>query len=149
MPAERPFWEKPLDELTAEQWELLCDGCARCCLLKLEDEESGEVFYTSVACRHLDLATCRCSCYAERTRLAPECVKVTPKNLAELCAWMPRSCAYRRLAEGRGLAPWHPLRSGDPESVVRAGISIRGFALPESELSDPEALEELIGPDFN
>ena len=122
-PSRAPFWEtKRLSEMDEAEWEALCDGCGRCCLITLEDEDTLEVHETDVHCRLYDPETRRCTNYANRQRLAPGCVKVTPRNASTL-SWMPRSCAYRRLAEGRGLADWHPLVSGDPGSVERAGIA--------------------------
>ena len=140
---ELPFWEAlKWDELSHEQWESLCDGCGRCCLHKLEDEESGELFYTRVACRLLDLERCRCGDYAHRVERVPECLVLGPER-PQLLAWLPESCAYRRLAEGRGLAPWHPLISGNPATVHEAGIGVRGYAVSEEDV-DPEELEEWI-----
>ncbi len=137
-PPDQPFWEtKTLAEMSAEEWESLCDGCGRCCLIRFEDEESGEIIPTRVACRLLDTETCRCTRYKHRKRYVPDCIKLTPKNVADL-KWMPPSCAYRRLYEGRGLASWHPLVSGDPESVARAGISMRGQLISERALKDAE-----------
>ena len=133
------FWRRyPLEDLTRAEWEALCDGCAKCCLIKLEDEDTGEVAYTSVACRLLDLGTCRCGNYPLRRQLVRGCVVLGRDNLEEVLAWMPRSCAYRRVNEGRGLADWHPLVSGDPESVHAAGVSIRGQTISEETLEDPE-----------
>lgn len=120
------FWrEKSLTEMSREEWESLCDGCARCCLEKLEDTVSGEISHTNVACVLLDTETCSCSNYAERFRFMPDCVPLNPKNVHEL-RWMPSTCAYRMLAEGKDLAPWHPLVSGARHTVVTAGISVKG-----------------------
>lgn len=135
---DSPFWKsKRLDKMTRPEWESLCDGCAKCCLAKLEDEETGEIAYTNVACRLLDLGICRCTRYDERTRFVPDCVTLTPENVSQL-RWMPSTCAYRLLAEGQDLPAWHPLVSGDPDSVHRAGISIRGRAVPEEKADDLE-----------
>lgn len=135
---ETPFWKsKRLDEITRTEWESLCDGCARCCLAKLEDEDTGEIAYTNVACHLLDLGTCHCSKYAERGRYVPDCISLTPENVFQL-RWMPSTCAYRLLAEGRDLPSWHPLVSGDPESVHRVGISVRGRVVPERVAVDLE-----------
>jgi hypothetical protein len=126
-----PFWErKTLDQMTAGEWESLCDGCAKCCLHKLEDIDSGELAFTNVACRLLDIGACSCGDYERRAKLEPDCVVLNPKNVGEL-AWMPATCAYRLLAEGKPLAHWHPLVSGDPDSVHRAGISVRGRCVSE------------------
>ena len=126
-----PFWKRvPLAAMTPAQWESLCDGCGKCCLHKLEDADTGEVHYTNVACRLLDLGACRCSNYANRKRLVPDCVKLTPQKIDDL-HWMPATCAYRLIADGRDLFDWHPLVSGDPQSVHRAGVSIRGRAITE------------------
>jgi uncharacterized cysteine cluster protein YcgN (CxxCxxCC family) len=136
----KPFWErKSLGEMTREEWESLCDGCGRCCLKKLQDEATGKVVYTDVACRLLDLERCRCTRYADRASHVPDCVELTPDKLAEL-GWLPRTCAYRRLAEGKGLEWWHPLVSRDPETVRRAGISIRGRAESERRV-EPDEIE--------
>lgn len=141
--SEPPFWETtPLDRLTREQWERLCDGCGRCCLNKLEDEESGELFYTLVACRLLDLQRCRCRDYPNRLQRVRECLLLGPDRL-DLVPLMPSSCAYRRLHEGRGLAPWHPLISGDSASVAEAGIRVCPNALSEEHVH-PDELEALI-----
>ncbi|MGB0682660.1 MAG: YcgN family cysteine cluster protein [Magnetovibrionaceae bacterium] len=129
---EQPFWETtPLEQMTDSQWESLCDGCAKCCLEKLEDEDSGEIRHTNIACRLLDLGTCRCSDYQRRARRVPDCVQLTPRNVSEL-RWMPSTCAYRLLAEGKPLPDWHPLISGNPESVFEAGQSVRGRVVSDN-----------------
>ena len=139
-----PFWQvKALSEMTAAEWESLCDGCAKCCLVKLEDEETGRIAYTGVACRLLDLSTCRCRNYAERKRWVPECVILAADTVADL-GWLPPTCAYRLLAQGRDLAWWHPLVSGDPETVHSAGISVRGRVLPETAVDERDLEDHIV-----
>jgi hypothetical protein len=123
--------------MTPREWESLCDGCGLCCLIRFEDEDTGEIIPTRVHCRLFDSESCACSNYAQRKRHVPDCIKLTPQNVDTL-KWMPLSCAYRRVNEGRGLADWHPLISGDPESVHRAGVSIRGETVSEESLADPD-----------
>ena len=138
-----PFWRsKRLEEMTQDEWESLCDSCGRCCLHKFQDEETREVEFTRVVCRLLDETTCRCTDYENRSTRVPDCVQLTPTNVYEL-DWLPATCAYRRLSEGRDLAAWHPLVSGNAESVQRAGISVRGRVLSE-EFVAPEGVEEHI-----
>jgi uncharacterized cysteine cluster protein YcgN (CxxCxxCC family) len=133
-----PFWRtKRLDEMNASEWESLCDGCGRCCLKKLEDEDTGRIAYTDVACRLLDRERCRCKRYAERTALVADCVRLEPGMVREF-GWLPTTCAYRRLAEGKRLEWWHPLVSGDPDTVHRAGISVRGRTLAERDVPTDE-----------
>ncbi len=121
----RPFWRtKTLDEMTPSEWESLCDGCARCCLVKLEEEDSGKIHYTDLGCTLLDGKTCRCRDYAHRQAKVSDCVRLTPKSVRTL-GWLPVTCAYRLLAEGQDLAWWHPLVSGSRESVHEAGVSVR------------------------
>ncbi len=142
--ADRPFWQrKTLAEMTPEEWEALCDGCGKCCLVKLEDPDSGAVDYTEVACRLLDIGTCRCTNYPARRKLVPDCIILSPESIASL-DFMPSTCAYRRLAEGKSLAWWHPLVSGDPETVHAAGISVRGRAVPETEVADAELEDHIV-----
>lgn len=138
----RPFWEtKTLAEMTPSEWESLCDNCGLCCLVRFEDEDSGEIFPTRVHCKLYDPDRCTCADYANRKRHVPYCIKLTPGKVSEL-KWMPKSCAYRRVNEGRGLALWHPLISGDRESVHAAGVSVRGETISELALGHPEeALE--------
>lgn len=126
------FWEnKTLDQLSASQWEALCDGCGRCCLNKFKKPRSGKIYYTWVACFLLDLETCRCTGYEERHVLAPDCIELTPANILRL-RWLPSTCAYRRIAERKPLPPWHPLLSGNSQSVHDARISVRGRAISET-----------------
>lgn len=145
----RNFWETvPLDEMTSEEWEALCDGCGRCCMLKLEDEDTGDVHYTNVSCRLFDTGTRRCGNYPLRRMLVPGCVLLTPENIDDAAEWMPATCAYRRLHEGRGLADWHPLVSGDPESVVRSGIAVRAPLTPEYEVAEEDLEDHVIDEDW-
>ncbi len=146
MAVDPQFWRrKPLEAMTEAEWEALCDGCGRCCLLKLEDVEDGAIAYTRIACRLFDEAACRCTSYALREILVPGCVRLTPESLRDSARWMPESCAYRLLAEGRPLPDWHPLVSGDPESVHRAGVSVRGRTVPEYEVHE-EDYEDHVEP---
>ncbi len=136
-----PFWRtKTLAEMTPPEWESLCDGCGRCCLLKLQDEDSGEIFHTDVACRLLYLETCRCSRYKDRQKLVPDCVKIDSENVHGL-NFMPSTCAYRLLSEGKELQWWHPLVSGRRDTVYKAGMSIRYRAISEDEI-DEDALPD-------
>lgn len=142
--AAAPFWETtPLGEMSTEQWESLCDGCGRCCLHKLEDADTGLVYYTDVACHLLDLRSCRCSQYARRQRLVPDCVVLTPDQTGEM-TWLPDSCAYRLLDAGRPLPEWHPLKTGSAHSVKKAGISVAGFAVSETEVAEDDVEERII-----
>ncbi len=129
-----PFWEeKSLEEMNAAEWEALCDGCGQCCLIKLEDEDTGEIAITRLACKLLDLGSCRCSNYENRRDYVEDCVKLTPEGVRSL-NWLPETCAYRLISEGRKLRWWHPLISGTAESVHQAGISIRGVAIGEKKV---------------
>ena len=142
--SEPRFWEtKSLDELNREEWEALCDGCGRCCLLKIEDEDSGEVYYTNVVCKFHDSERCRCTAYQQRSELVPDCIKVTPEVAREQ-KWLPDTCAYRLLAEGKALFDWHPLISGDPDSVHQAGISVRDKVVSEQYVHPDELPEHLV-----
>ncbi len=122
----RPFWRtKTLEEMSTSEWESLCDGCARCCLVKLEDEDTGDIHFTDIGCRLLDAKTCRCRDYERRNRRVPDCVKLTPAAVRAL-TWLPITCAYRLVAEGKDLPDWHPLVSGSADSVHDARVSVRG-----------------------
>jgi uncharacterized cysteine cluster protein YcgN (CxxCxxCC family) len=143
------FWERvPLADMTRAEWEALCDGCGRCCAIKLEDADSGAVHYTDVACRLFDAGSCRCGNYALRGRLVPAWVVLTRERLPEVAPWLPGSGACRRRHEGRGVHGWHPLISGDPGSVHRAGVSLKGRVVPEYEVPEDELEDHIIDEDF-
>ncbi|MGL4323268.1 MAG: YcgN family cysteine cluster protein [Beijerinckiaceae bacterium] len=126
MPEPLPYWRtKSLEELTKSEWEQLCDGCGRCCLIKLEDEDTGTIHHTDIGCTLFNSATCRCKDYKNRAKKVPDCVTLTPEQVRTL-PWLPPTCAYWLVAEGRDLYDWHPLKSGDPASVHRAGVSVQG-----------------------
>ena len=136
--AEHFFWKtRPLATLNREQWEALCDGCAKCCLHRLENTQSHEIYFTNVCCRYLDLDSCRCNDYVHRSTNVPDCVSVTLEILQDPY-WLPTTCAYRLLAESKDLPWWHPLISGDPETVVQSGNSVRGKTISELEAGDLE-----------
>ena len=139
-----PFWKrKALTELDRDEWESLCDGCGKCCLLKVEYEDTGEIQSTSVACKLLDLESCQCSNYPRRRTYVPDCIDLkTVPNLAAL-SWLPQTCAYRLIANGEDLADWHPLVSGLPDTVHEAGISVRFKVISEDDLTNID--EELPG----
>lgn len=135
---QQDFWKnKSLSEMSHDEWESLCDGCGRCCLHKLEDEDNSDIYYTNVACRLLDLKTCRCMHYLERKTLVSDCLFLEPSNM-RVFHWLPPTCAYRLLDEGKELPKWHPLVSGHQKSVHSSGISIRKFAIAEAEGLDLE-----------
>ena len=120
------FWtEKTLEEMTPEEWESLCDGCGRCCLVKLEDDDTAQIYATDVGCQLFDPESCRCQDYAHRSEKVSDCITLTPELVRNL-PWLPPSCAYRLVMEGKDLPAWHPLQSGSPDSVHKAGISVRG-----------------------
>lgn len=133
-----PFWKtKRLEEMTTAEWESLCDGCGKCCLMKLEYENTGEIDWTNVACRQLDHHSCRCKSYALRHVLVDDCVGLTTDNVDQI-SWLPSTCGYRLVLEGRDLYWWHPLVSGDPETVHEAGISVRGRVIAEEDAGELE-----------
>jgi uncharacterized protein len=130
----KPFWKvKALDEMSALEWESLCDGCGQCCLIKLEDEDTGDIAITRLACRLLDIGSCRCSKYEHRRKHVSDCVKLEPGDIARW-DWLPDTCAYRLVGEGRDLLWWHPLVSGSRETVHEAGVSVRSFAKSEAKV---------------
>ena len=133
--SEQAFWRtKALADMTAGEWESLCDGCGLCCQIRLEDEDTGEIALSDVACRFLDLCTHRCKDYANRQKNVPDCVKVTPDNVLEL-TWLPHTCGYRLVAAGHDLPDWHPLISGDTDTVHREGPSMLGDLVSEDEVN--------------
>jgi len=140
-----PFWRvKKLAEMSRDEWESLCDRCGRCCLNKLEDDETGEIFWTDVACRLLDRHGCQCTSYANRHDFVPDCVELDVEEVVtQTYTWLPPTCAYRLLAEGHELPAWHPLVTGDPESVHRAGISVRDRVRSEEDIP-ADSLEDWI-----
>lgn len=138
MGAVKPFWETvPLDKMSRAEWESLCDGCGKCCIHKLEDEDTGELHPTNIACRLLDRRSGQCSDYKHRHAYVPECVRLTPTKLRQI-DWLPTTCAYRLIDEGKPLPEWHHLVSGDRDAVHRAGQSVRGWTVSESEAGDFE-----------
>jgi uncharacterized cysteine cluster protein YcgN (CxxCxxCC family) len=140
---ELKYWQTTeLSKMTDSQWEGLCDGCARCCLNKLEDWDTSEIYWTNVACELLDCETCRCKDYENRQVSMPDCIQLTQDNISEI-SWLPPTCAYRLVSEGQDLPDWHPLITGRPESVHEAGVSVRGRVVPENNMK-PEELEDHI-----
>jgi hypothetical protein len=137
LPELRPrFWERhTLKQLTRAEWETLCDGCGKCCLHKLEDEETGKVYRTNVACRLLNRETARCSDYKNRKAFVPDCVQLRPDLVGQL-DWLPATCAYRRVDEGKPLPPWHHLICGDPNAVHDVGASVKGWTISEVDASE-------------
>lgn len=142
--AQQVFWlAKKLGEMSKTEFEALCDGCGKCCLHKLEDEDSGDVYYTKVACRYLDHQSCRCQAYDERQQLVPECVVLTPESVKDTY-WLPETCAYRLIDQGLPLFDWHPLISGDPDSVHKAGMSVAGQVLSEQDVAEADFEDHII-----
>lgn len=132
------FWDLPLKSLARDEWEALCDGCGKCCLNKIEYEDTGELAFTKVACKLLDGESCQCSSYPNRHDFVPDCVVLTPKKLQQIAWWLPATCAYRLRAEGKPLYDWHYLISGDRESIHRAGASVRGWTVSETSVTEDD-----------
>jgi hypothetical protein len=142
-PDDPPFWQtKTLAQMSEGEWESLCDGCGKCCLVGLEDADTGEIYLTDVACKLLDGQSCRCKDYPGRKAIVPDCVKLTPENVGTL-GWLPKTCAYRLVHEGKPLKAWHPLVSGDPETVHTAGVSVRGKTRPEGNLKPRQLIKRI------
>lgn len=138
------FWQHtPLSDMSRSEWESLCDGCGKCCLHKLEDEDTGEVYYTQVACRLLDLATCQCSDYSNRLQRVPECLNLRPADLNDY-SWLPGSCAYRLVAEGKPLPEWHHLISGDKDTIHQRSKSVKGKVLSEADVAEADMEEHIV-----
>lgn len=141
---EVPFWQqKTLEELSPSEWESLCDGCGRCCLNKLEDWDTGEISWTNVACRLLDSKSCRCKNYTHRQKEVADCISLTPDDVRQI-GWLPPTCGYRLVAEGQDLYWWHPLISGDPETVHEAGISVRNKTVDENDVAVEDYEDYLV-----
>lgn len=141
----KDFWRRvPMSEMTETEWEALCDGCGKCCLNKLEDADTGEVELTRVACRLFDDKTCRCGQYEQRHRFVPECIVLSPDTIHEHMYWLPQTCGYRLVYEGRDLFDWHPLKTGTPESTHRAGVSVRNMTVPEFEVDEDDWEDHII-----
>ena len=140
----QPWWEaKSLAEMSDIQWESLCDGCAKCCLVKLEDYDSAEIYYTNLTCELLDTESCRCSDYAGRHKVVDDCIKLDRNNINTL-SWLPKSCSYRLIAAGQPLPDWHHLRSGDPELIHSYGASLRGKVISELEVKEEDVEDHII-----
>ncbi|MDN3711884.1 YcgN family cysteine cluster protein [Paracoccus cavernae] len=140
----KEFWTLPLKALDPQEWEALCDGCGKCCLNKIEFEDTGELAFTRVACKLLDGQSCQCSSYPDRHRYVPDCVVLTPKKLEEIDWWLPATCAYRLRSEGKPLYDWHYLISGDRESIHRAGASVRGWTVSEVSVTEDDWEDYII-----
>ena len=139
------FWEtKPLDKMNKAEWEAICDGCGKCCLNKLEDEDTGDVVMTRIACRLLDNETCLCSQYPIRHQFVPECIVLTPKTIQDNMYWLPQTCGYRLLTEGRKLYDWHPLIAGNSDLMHASGVTMQGRTIPEFEIHEDDWEDHII-----
>ncbi len=139
-----PFWQdKPLQAMSHKEWESLCDGCGKCCLQKLEDEDTGDIYYTAIACRLLDITSCCCKDYNNRKKKVPDCIKLTVDDIKDF-HWLPKTCAYRLLAEDKPLPPWHPLISGNQHTIHLAGASVKHYAHSEQNIPETEWEDYII-----
>lgn len=138
------FWKLPLEELNSAEWEALCDGCARCCLKKMQDEETGDIAWTRIVCRYLDQHAGRCTCYQERQELVPDCLDVSAMDIMAKLQWMPATCAYRLRAEGKALYQWHPLLSGSRAAMIDEGIAVGQQVLSEDNVHPDGWAEHII-----
>ena len=146
-PQSEAFWrQKSLDQMNEAEWEALCDGCGQCCLLKLEDEDTGKLYLTRLACRLLDVGNCRCTDYDNRHSRVPDCLAISPANVSQI-DWLPDTCAYRLIANGHDLAWWHPLVSGCASTVHQAGVSVRQVAISETKIAEDDYLKFIVGTD--
>lgn len=142
------FWERiPLKQLNQSQWESICDGCCQCCAHKLQDEETDEIFKTNIVCRYLDVKEGRCTVYSERHEYVPDCIKVTPDN-ADKLKWMPETCGYRRLANGKPLPKWHPLETGNPDSTKLAGATVYKKVISEADINPDDIEDYIVSDDY-
>lgn len=143
-PLRKKFWTRPLTDLNASEWEALCDGCGKCCLNKIEDEDSGQVTFTRVACRLLDNESCQCAQYDIRLRFVPDCIVLSRENINDVAYFMPASCAYRLRHEDKPLPDWHPLLAGGPDRMHAEGRSVKGWTVPEFEVDEDDWEDHLI-----
>jgi len=144
-PQSEAFWrQKSLDQMNEAEWEALCDGCGQCCLLKLEDEDTGKLYLTRLACRLLDVGNCRCTDYDNRHSRVPDCLAISPANVSQI-DWLPDTCAYRLIANGHDLAWWHPLVSGCASTVHQAGVSVRQVAISETKIAEDDYIKFIVG----
>ncbi len=143
------FWENySLKELNSNEWEALCDGCGKCCLRKIEDADTKEIFYTNVSCKLLDIKSARCRNYKDRKKIVPDCIILTPDNIKEIAYWMPETCGYRRVFYGEPLEHWHPLMTNNKNSAIKAGQTIANQVISEADVNE-EDLEDYITTDFS
>lgn len=142
------FWQTiPFKELSTSQWESLCDGCAQCCAHKMQDEETDEIFFTNIVCQYLDQGKCQCTVYSDRHDYVPDCIKITPKN-AKTLSWIPETCAYKRVANGKDLPEWHPLKTGNKESTQQANMNIQNKVISESDINMDDLEDFIVEDDY-